>query len=151
VPCRQSSCSAHPRLDDSTCLQSPTSPLPRIPQFHRRSRDGAVIGQSCLHSLAKIVVERQSQPTVPLYQRLNQGKSQESLVGGPSCQQQRTVLRILVQPSIIRPILLICHKSPDRAPSKVTRSVCLQSLTSPCPLVPSFLTGGVSYSVLQDA
>jgi hypothetical protein len=39
----------------------------------------------------------------------------------------------------------------DRAPSKVTRSVCLQPPTSPCPLVPSFLAAGVSYSVLQDA
>jgi hypothetical protein len=39
----------------------------------------------------------------------------------------------------------------DRAPSKVTQSVCLQSPTSPCPLVPSFLTGAVSYSVPQDA
>jgi hypothetical protein len=80
VPCRRSSCSAqasdfilpptsrprkwpHPRPDDSACLQSPTSPLPRIPQFHRQPRDGAVIGQSCLHSPAKVVVERQSQPT----------------------------------------------------------------------------------------
>jgi hypothetical protein len=59
VPCQRSLC----RSDDSACLQSPTSTLPRIPRFHRRSRDGAAIGQSCLHSPANIVVERQSQPT----------------------------------------------------------------------------------------
>ena len=70
VPCRRSSCKRqtssfhpHPRSDDSACLQSPASPLPRIPRSHRRSRDSAVIGQSCLHSPAKIVVKRQSQPT----------------------------------------------------------------------------------------
>jgi hypothetical protein len=65
-------------------------------------------------------------------------------VDGPSYQQQRTVPRILVQPSIVRP-----HPSNmplmalDRAPSEVTRSVCLQSPTSPCPLVPSFFSPAV--------
>jgi hypothetical protein len=33
----------------------------RIPQFHRRSRDGAVISKSCLRGLGSIVVERRSQ------------------------------------------------------------------------------------------
>jgi hypothetical protein len=33
--------------------KSPTSPLPRIPRFHRRSGDNAVIGQFCLHNPVK--------------------------------------------------------------------------------------------------
>jgi hypothetical protein len=72
-----------------SCI-SPVHPTPppscvKIPSSQRRSRDGAMIGQYCLHIPAKIVVERQSQLTGPSYKRSNQGKSRESLMGGPSC------------------------------------------------------------------
>jgi hypothetical protein len=120
----------HPRSDDSACLKSPTSPLLRIPRFHQRSRDGAVIGQSCLHSPAKIVVERQSQPT---------GSSLLAL-------EPRQIARKPCGRDVVHAVLpaaAYCAKDPhaalnrqtpsfqyavalDRAPSEVTRSACLR-------------------------
>jgi hypothetical protein len=107
-----------------------------------------MIGQSCLHSPAKIVVERQSQ-----------------LIGSSLSALE---LRQIARKPCGRIVLLAvayCAKDPcaalnpsnmllmalDRAPSKVIQSVCLQSPTSPCPLVLGFLTDGVLYLVLQDA
>jgi hypothetical protein len=119
---------------------------------HRRSRDGAVIGQSCLHSPAKIVVERQSQPTgsslsaLEPRQTVRKPRERTVLPAAAYCAKDpRAALNRQTHTSNM-PLM-----APDRAPSEVTRSVCLQSPTSPCPLVLSFLTGGVSYSVLQDA
>jgi hypothetical protein len=105
-----------------------------------------MIGQSCLHSPAKTVVERQSQPT-------------GSSLSAPEPRQiarkprGRTVLLAVtyyakdpcaaLNPSNM-PLMAL-----DRAPSKVIQSICLQSPTSPCPLVPSSLTSGVSYSVCR--
>jgi hypothetical protein len=128
------------------------SPLSRIPRFHLQSRDGAVISQSCLHSPAKIVVERQSQLTgfslsaLEPRQITRKPCRQTVLLAAVYCAKDPcTSLNCQTHPSNI-PLMAL-----DRAPSEVTQSVCLQSSTSPCSLVPSFLTGGVLYSVLQDA
>ena len=111
-----------------------------------------MIGQSCLHSLAKIVVERQSQPmgsslsALEPRQIARKPRGRTVLPAAAYCAKDpRAALNRQTHPSNM-PLMAL-----DRAPSEVTRSVCLQSPTSPCPLVPSFLTGGVSYSVLQDA
>jgi hypothetical protein len=107
-----------------------------------------MIGQSCLHSPAKIVVERQSQPTGSSLSALEprqiarKPRGRSVLLAVAYCAKDP---RAALNPSNM-PLMAL-----DRAPSEVIRSVCLQSPTSPCPLVPSFLNSGVSYSVPQDA
>ena len=111
-----------------------------------------MIGQSCLHSPAKTAVERQSQPmgssllALEPRQIVRKPRGRTVLPAAAYCAKDPcAALNRQTHPSNMPLIAL------DRAPSEVTRSVCLQSPTSPCPLVPSFLTGGVSYSVPQDA
>jgi hypothetical protein len=92
-----------------------------------------VIGQSCLHSPAKIVVERQSQPTgsslsvLELRQIARKPCRRTVLLAAAYCAKDpRAALNRQTHPSNM-PLMAL-----DRAPSEVTRSVCLQSPTSPC-------------------
>jgi len=107
-----------------------------------------VIGQSCLHSPAKIVVERQSQPTCSSLSALEPRQIARKSRGRtilPAAvfyaKDPRAALSRQTHPSNMQLM------APDRASSEVTRSPCLQSPTSPCRLVPSLLAGSVSYSV----
>ena len=98
------------------------------------------------------MVERQSQPTGSSLSALEprqiarKPRRRTVLPAAAYCAKDpRAALNRQTHPSNM-PLM-----APDRAPSEVTRSVCLQSPTSPCPLVPSFLTSSVLYLVLQDA
>jgi hypothetical protein len=91
-----------------------------------------VIGQSCLHSPAKIVVERQSQPTgsslsaLEPRQIVRKPRGRTVLPAAAYCAKDpRAALNRQTHPSNM-PLM-----APDRAPSEVTQSVCLQSPTSP--------------------
>jgi hypothetical protein len=100
-----------------------------------------VIVQSCLHNLAKIVVERQSQPTSSSLLALEPRQIARKPRGRtvlPAVAYYAKDLRAALNRQTYPSNMLVMAS--NRAPSEVTRSVCLQLPTFHCPRLSAHLS-----------